>query len=265
MRKFMLVVSLLMGFASTSYASLHDLGNGIIYDSEQDISWSKDINPLLTACNAAAGKGKEMWDAFSSIHASMNSSFSSGRTPEQICTVGGGGRLNKYEALLWVVILDVHEYLGYSGWRMPVADTACGAALDCDERKESELGHLHYTAAPDGLGNQNMIAGCGNNIPGGCFIEKGPFSYTGTEHSYWTQTSAPPESVQGVTINRTWVFHMGTGVQSPDPNHGSHFGVWPVRYGLLPLPSTGGGDCNNDGNVDINDVICTINKVLAGP
>ncbi len=272
MNKIILSASLLMGFGVSSYAALLDLGNGVIYDSEQNISWSKDINPLLTACNATSGVGVAMWDTFSSLQQLLNSDFSSGRTPEEICTgstiLFQPARLNRYEAQVWIVALNVNDYLGYSDWRRPVADEICGASLNCDERKVSELGHLHYATDPDGLGNVSIVQGCENNTPHGCFINKGPFEHTkapfeatGSHYRYWAQTSAPPIGGE----DRTWAFNMKRGSQEAVFNTVTNVAVWPVRGGLLPLPATGGGDCNNDGNVDIQDVICTINKVLAGP
>lgn len=91
---------------STAYAELINRGNGLIYDTVQDITWMADANYAATNDYGIANTGGRMtWD----------------------------------NARTWAGLLD---YEGYSDWRLFSVDESCGD-YNCSSTG-NELGHLFY-------------------------------------------------------------------------------------------------------------------------
>src|SRR5208283_5347651 len=72
----------------SAHAALIDRGNGLIYDSDLNITWLENANL-----------------------ASQNTFGVSG--------VGASGQMSWYTALNWVAAMNADNYLGYSNWRLP--------------------------------------------------------------------------------------------------------------------------------------------------
>ncbi len=96
------------GFSTPASADLVDRGNGLIYDTDLDITWLQDANYAQTSGYAnALPDGRMLW----------------------------------YDAVAWA---DQLVYQAYDDWRLPNADGLgpCDNGYDCTG---SEMGHLYYT------------------------------------------------------------------------------------------------------------------------
>jgi len=256
LRKYLVLFLALLGFSVSSQAVLVDLGNGLVNDTAQNITWLKDTNVFRTLCEAGDPiatefEGPDPRDSFSSCSGSM-----------------------VWEnAEAWIARLNEHSYLGYNDWRQPITpqpDLTCettfsGGGNGGYNCRGSELGHLFNAQPPAGLGNPNNL-GSGIGIDGSigtpatdcrrpplfCFTETGPFiSRPEMEFGYWSGTSASTSSA--------WVFHTFEGRQQRKFKGDSNPTVWPVRTGLINVLA---GDVNGDGEISIGDVISVINAVL---
>ncbi len=87
---------LMLGLASTAQATLFDRGNGMIYDSDQDLTWLQDANYAETSGYAAT-------------NAENNGSL-------VYYNIFTDGRMGWNAALTWVSGLTVE---GYTNWRLP--------------------------------------------------------------------------------------------------------------------------------------------------
>ncbi len=109
-------ICLSLGFTMSASAALIDRGNGLIYDSDRDITWLADAN-----LGAAS-----VWD----------DGFS-----------GTDGAMTWQSAVNWAASLS---YAGFDDWRLPstaVPDATCATpppsfGVNCTN---SELGHMYYT------------------------------------------------------------------------------------------------------------------------
>jgi hypothetical protein len=109
------------------------------------------------------------------------------------------------EAQLWINTLNDSNYLGYNNWRLPIADTSCGANTSCPN---SEMGHLFHSE-----GITSSSPGVFNNV-------KPSWYWTGTEQS----------------DTYTYVYNFDTGVQSWS-SKGLDRRAWAVRVVPEPVSS----------------------------
>lgn len=182
----------------SSHASLIDRGRGLIYDTQQNITWLKDANYSLT------------------------SGYDS------------DGIMSWAEAAAWAEQLEVG---GLSDWRLPQTNdlgengcqysttggTDCGYNLDISS---SEMAHLFYFSL-DGLSYYDAT-GIGPQ-PGYGVGNAGPFInvQAGPQDIYWSGTIAADEP------NAAWYFGFAYGDQSPtsttNPSLPTY--AWAVRDG----------------------------------
>ncbi len=242
MKKYVILFIGMLGFSGANHATISLIANGLVYDSAQNITWMQDANLVKTACDAStanvAGAEKDLWDAFAAIQPNLNASSTSGRTPVEICNQSG--KLNHYEAQLWLVVLNLQDYLGQDDWRLPNTqqpDPSCenqvnigggnplqGSGAHCDG---SELGHLFHIAVPDGLGNfyhgEDGVF-CSPN----CFSQTGDFMNTESA-KYWSGT------IYANNANSAWRFDTQDGTQLTAQRLSQVRFIWPVRDGITPI------------------------------
>jgi len=160
-----------MGVASTATAGLIDRGNGMIYDTDRNITWLADAN--LAATNNFGVSG-----------------------------IAADGSMNWNTAQSWVTAMDTANYLGFTNWRLPTTlqpDASCGAqsggagsyGFNCTG---SELGHLFY---------QEIGATAGNSILTGNATELTKFSNIQSVYYSGTGVASDPFSA--------WVFGTSIG------------------------------------------------------
>ena len=104
----LLVVTISLGFIGFAHSALIDRGNGLIYDSDRNITWFYDANYAMT----------------------------SGWHPD--------GRMHLSQANAFIAYLNSINFRGINNWRLPEADPTCvnPGGYDC---VDSEMGHLYYT------------------------------------------------------------------------------------------------------------------------
>ncbi|MCV6615522.1 MAG: DUF1566 domain-containing protein [Cellvibrionaceae bacterium] len=228
-------------FSVSVSAELIDLGNGLIEDTSQNITWLKDANLVKTSCDA----NNALWQAFDPL--SLPAAQRSGKTKQEICDGAGGfegGLLNWYEAQAWVAVLNAQAYLGYSDWRQPATrqpDVSC-SGTDVSGQKfgyrctGSELGHLFNVAQPHGLGNPNHAQdNCIGTLPH-CLQNTGPFSNM-ESYVYWSETEYAPNP------EHAWYFSTLNGYQFQNGKGSDHLYVIALRSQagpVQPVPALGG-------------------------
>lgn len=107
---FLLLLLVGLGLAPSAQAGLFARSYGMVYDSDQNITWLKDANYAATQyINSNGAQGSDV------------------------------GAMDWTTANAWANTL---VFAGNTGWRLPTADGSCDYSTDCIT---SELGHLFYT------------------------------------------------------------------------------------------------------------------------
>ncbi len=158
-RIFTLIIGLvlLLGLTVSAHATLMDMSNGTIYDTDMNITWLKDA--------------------------------------------GMGGVKTWSDAVNWA---DNLVYAGFSDWRLPTTDSACGIDYNCTG---SEMGYLYYTE----LGNS----------AGGTLSNTTPFSNLQSS-AYWSGTEYVPN------LTDAWYSSFSIGYQGAYNKDGGLYS-WAVR------------------------------------
>ncbi len=179
------LVVLLAG--APSHATLHDRGNGHVYDDVLDVTWLQDAN--LAASDTLGVIG-----AF-----------------------GGNGRMPYVTALAFIAAMNEQRYLGFDDWRLPAANPVDGGdELDLGYSDDGSTDQGYNIAAPggafpdstanelarlyfDGLDNLASVA------PNGVFR-------SGTEGVDWglVHTGADGVSFQNVQASVYWTARVVT-------------------------------------------------------
>ncbi len=204
--------ALALGLAGTAQATLIDRGGGMIYDSDQDLTWLQDANYAQTSGYDA--DGRMTWDNAMAWAASL--------------TVGG------YTDWRLPTIIDI----GNDGCNQSSNGTDCGYNVDTSG---SELAYMWY----DILGNTATFDTSGN--PTGCrrFYSYPCLTSTSADGVtinnlqpvvYWSGTEYAPDP------NAAWFFYAGLGTQnSVGKDDFKGFFAWAVRDGdvaKVPEPGT---------------------------
>ncbi len=189
------ILTLAISMSSVANATLIDRGNGMIYDSDQDITWLQDANYAMTSG----------YDA--------------------------DGRMNWDSATAWANNL---MYGGYNDWRLAnTADTGApgpqctNSGTDCGSNVDtygSELAYMWY----DILGNTpyydtdgNAQAGWGLTSTSADGVDILNFQ----NKMYWSGTE-----VEGYS-NLAWMFNANVGMQGYASKDGYELYAWAVRDG----------------------------------
>ena len=168
-------IILIFGLIEIANAALIDRGGGLIYDSDQNITWLQDANLAATETFGVPGiyGGQMTWDT----------------------------------AQAWIAAMNATDYKGYNDWRLPT--TVDGQYLfGCDGTTTggyniitSEMGYMYYV----NLENLGQYATDGTNPqPGWGLTNTGPFTNLRSSY-YWSGTDYSP------IPNGAWLFHFGYG------------------------------------------------------
>lgn len=176
---YLMTLMVLLGLSVSGHATLIDMGDGTIYDTDLQLSWMKDANYANTLGYDA--DGLMTWSAAVTWANSLNDS---------------GG------------------FAGLTGWRLPIvtdtgndgcnwgsSGTDCGYNVDTST---GEMAHLYY----DELGNM-AYCDTSNNCPqsGWGLNNTGPFKNLQT-HVYWSGTE------YATNTNLAWDFYFNFGYQN---------------------------------------------------
>ena len=214
---------LALGLSGAAQATLMNRGNGMIYDSDQDLTWLQDANYVVTSGYAAA-------NAVNNGSLATNNIFTN-------------GRMGWDAAMAWATGLS---YGGYNDWRLPTitdkgndndgcnfgySGTDCGYNVDTSG---SELAYMWYEI----LGNIAFYDTSGNGPQAGWGLTStaadGVDILNLQSFVYWSGTEYAPDS------NAAWFFNTLGGNQSPT-GKGAEFYAWAVRSGDVagvPEPAT---------------------------
>ncbi len=218
---------LLLGLASTAQATLFDRGGGMIYDSDQNLTWLQDANYAATSGYAAANA------VYNGATASNN--------------IFADGVMGWDAAVAWASGLSVG---GYTDWRLPTitdngndgcnfgfTGTDCGYNIDTSG---SELGYMWYNI----LGNIAYYDTSGNGPQAGWGLTS-----TGADgvnflnlqsYYYWSGTE------YALATRNAWNFRSSSGRQFSS-NKSSVFYAWAVRSG--DVGGGGGGTVPEPGTL----------------
>jgi hypothetical protein len=212
MLKGLLHVSVLLvatGLMGNSHAILLDRGSGLVYDTDQDLTWLLDTNIAKTL-------GYEEND----------------------------GKLHETEIVNWV---DSLEYAGYTDWRLPGFNAeACYAtaifydATQCltDDTSTSEITFMHNQILGNSFWlNRDYSRGCPelSASPDGCLVNKGA---DGVEFVnfvadyYWV-------TVTSGTGDISYSFNPVDGSHHENCGEFAFAYAWVVRSGDVSVPEPG--------------------------
>lgn len=213
--KFFLLFLILLTSSSVQ-ASLHDRGNGMIYDDVLEITWLQDANYANTSGYVTPG-GRDVTTT--------------------------NGRMTWDESIEWVGKLN---YAGFSGWRLPEVKPVNGNSFqtnvtftgDTDFGEhiispQSELSYMYFV----NLGNDSahdtsgILIGCGP--ADSCLLNIGLFDNLIADN-YWSNTEVEANPAFA------WSFNTQHGIQTLFDGKPNPFYAWAVHSGDIapvPLPS----------------------------
>lgn len=210
----LLIFILSIGFVNPASAVLYDRGNGLIYDSDQNLTWLQDTNFAYTSGYAAANAVDN---------------------PGAFDNISSNGRMGWDAAMAWANGLT---YQGYSDWRLPalndIGNDGCNfsySGTDCGynvDTSGSELAYMWYV----NLGNTAYYDTSGNLT---CLTSFPCLPLTTADaveilnlqnYGYWTST----ESTVLGTTNYAFIFGALRGLQD-DYYKANQFYAWAVREG----------------------------------
>ena len=192
------------------------VGQHLVTDKDLAVAWSRDANLVKTMCDS----GSPLWKSFDAQSVQQGT----GRSSTEICNQNG--LMNWYEAKAWIDVLNRHNYLGHSDWRLPriqQKDTTCTLQVEGNSAgavahlghgcQNSEPGHLFHVSL------RNPVHG--KTCTDDCLINKGPF-HNLSGSAYWTGTEMDfDNSLVGVfDLNNDW--------QDAESKTSDLLRVWPV-------------------------------------
>jgi hypothetical protein len=201
--------------ATTAQAALLDRGNGMIYDSDLNVTWLSDANYFktqYTADNSILSTliGQTVADSSFGPHTTTAADFNTGT-----------GAMTWWGAQAWAANLS---YGGYDDWRLPTVTTSC-FGYNC--MSGTELGHLFYTE----LGGTAELSIVTNHD-----ADYALFSNI-QDYVYWSGSEYAPGP------HYAWLFYTSYGNQNANYKDTQFYG-WAVRSGdvgssnSVPEPGT---------------------------
>ena len=200
---------LMLGLASTAQATLFDRGGGMIYDSDQDLTWLQDANYAVTSGYAVANAEND--GGYDDIFTDGRMGWDAANTWANNLVYGG---LSDWR------LASVTDS-GTAGCNWSNSGTDCGYNIDTSG---SELGYMWY----DILGNTpycNTSGTCNQAGWGLTSTSADSVNFLNLQSSYyWSGTEYAPNT------NIAWNFGTNDGNQGYY-NKVNEFYAWAVRSG----------------------------------
>lgn len=213
-QKSLLAASIMLSLTSfTSQAALIDRGNGMIYDSDLNITWAADANLFKTQAASDPGLVSNLIDLTagydfigSSVHYLTTSDFNTST-----------GAMTWWGAAVWVTSMC---YGGYCDWRLPTTANHTGSIYN---QTGSQMGHLFYNELG---GSAHNFISANHNANYNLFINM-------QDYDYWSGTENVPD-------NKAWYFFLDGGGQGNNGSKDWQFYALAMRYGdvaTVPVPA----------------------------
>jgi hypothetical protein len=220
-----------MNVTPNAHAALVDAGNGLINDTDRNITWTKDAFLFKTQLdNFSAGPSAFVTTIINSVGGSIPGSAVHTLSANDFNTTTG--TMNWWGSMAFVGYLNTINFGGFKDWRLPATqfpDAGCSGSTGLaigENCSGSELGHLYYDelggVAPKPISEQH-------NENYDLFINL-------DDHFYWSGTATPQNQ------NSVWFFFTDDGFQA---RFGKGFTgypatAWAVRdwqASVVPVPS----------------------------
>lgn len=129
------VISMLMGFSVAAYGDLVDRGNGLIYETDLNITWLQNANLAATQTFGVPG-------------------------------ISISGQMTGDTADAWIAAMDAVDYDGFADWRLPIGNANQCLGLSCVPFSlfGSELANLYYTELGNAANGPLTNTGPFNNV-----------------------------------------------------------------------------------------------------
>lgn len=195
-------------------AALVDAGNGLINDTDLNITWSQDANLFKTqADNYIGGPGAFVSAVINSVGGVVHDTINRYDTPPFSGTYNlkptdfdvQSGLMNWFGAQAWAGYLNSIRYGGYTGWRLPKTNDQYPWF-----RCLSELWHL-YCFAGDNHPFKNILL------------------------AYWSSTEVGIRPGTSYDIYLAWSFSFYVGSNAAEEKLLWPLGAWAVRDGQVPV------------------------------
>ena len=175
-------IALLTMLPASAQAALVNEGNGLIYDTVTNVTWTQDANLFGTMLASNSKLVNDIIAADPVIYDTPNAYDNpTGSGTYQVSQVDfyplGSGGMTWYGAQAFVGYLNHIAYKGHKTWALPSADTSCAFYAACST---GQLGELFWGEIPPALTTSYM---------NGSF---GPFTDVEKTNVYWTGTQYQP-------------------------------------------------------------------------
>ncbi|NJD05382.1 MAG: DUF1566 domain-containing protein [Methylococcaceae bacterium] len=250
-----LVLALSLGFSGASEAQLKNMGNGLINDTDLNVTWLRDANSFFTL----SGKGKDpakaqkLIDDIIAVVPSLADAIEVHDIVREDFNTRNG-KMSWWGAKAWVDYLNSINYKGFNDWRLPLVNPVNGVELNCTTTYDGstddgynttavnptahELPHVFYQE----LHNLSQVKLNGLLRSKGYGLKKkGPFAHL-KKSLYWTGTPNPLYAAGGD------MFHFDTkngGMGHDQKVFPLNAYAWIVRTGLAPKQVSRAGASNS--------------------
>ena len=131
-------------FSSMAHASLVSRPNGMVYDTDLNITWMADTNLFATFWQSNGNLLNDVSAANRGVAHDTPNFFDNGTYTlqgDEVLASSGTVLTQWWEAQAFIVYLNGITYNGYSDWRLPKAVPTVG--VNNSFESASELGHLY--------------------------------------------------------------------------------------------------------------------------
>lgn len=216
-----------MALSPNASADLLDRGNGLVYDTDLNITWLANANLFKTQAAGNPNLVSQIIAAMPVVNDTANPlDFPVANSGQYSLSAADfnatTGQMTWWGAQAWAATLN---FAGYDDWRLATGDAACGVNFNCIN---AELGHLFYT---------ELGVTAGNAITTSTSPNLALFSNI-TNQLYWSAT----ESFGGCAAGPcdAWYFNVQGGQQSYNNKNYHPVLAWAVRPGdvsSVPIPA----------------------------
>ena len=214
---------LMLGFSSAISAALIDNGNGLIYDTELNITWSRDANLLGTLELNNPNVVSRILSANNNVIYDLPNAYDNNSGVYGLSMFKDffpGGRVDWFGAQAFVGYLNSIDYKGSNQWCLP--STPVAAQMQGYYLTGSDMGQLFY----------NELGGAGGNSITAYHNSNYTLFSNIQNDGYWSEKEYETNPVLA------WMFDASAGSHA-SLYKGSPYYTWvvaPGNVGAVPIP-----------------------------